>query len=144
MKNKEKYWDVILNIMMKRGVSFAVDKSSGEVVPCGDIVCKQCIFSHDKKYNHKSCASSRVRWLNEEEDRLAKFRNLPVDTPIFVRNNEEEEWRPRYFSKVGQDDSIYVFKRGTTSFTATDCFADISTGLDVSYKFAKLMGEKDD
>lgn len=144
MKNKEEYWDVILDIMMKSGVPFAVDRSSGKVIPCEDITCPDCIFCNNEKYKNKSCAGSRVMWLNEDVDHLAKFRNLPVDTPIFVRDNEEEKWRPRYFSKVGSDDAIYVFRRGTTSFTAKDCFGDTNTELDVPYKFSKLMEEKDD
>ena len=141
MKNKEKYWDVILNIMMKSGVPFAVDRSSGEVMPCEDITCPDCIFCHDKKYENKSCAGSRVAWLNEEEDRLAKFRNIPVDTLILVRDSEEDDWKPRYFSRV-ENDLVYVFGNGTTSFTAKSCFAAYM--LDVPYKFAKLVEEKDD
>ena len=141
MKNKEKYWDVILNIMMKSGVPFAVDRSSGKVMPCEYITCPDCIFCHDKKYENKSCAGSRVAWLNEEEDRLAKFRNLPVDTLILVRDSEEDDWKPRYFSCV-ENDLVYVFGDGTTSFTAKSCFA--AYRLDVPYNFAKLVGEKDD
>ena len=139
MKNKEKYQDVILNIIMESGVPFAVDKCSGKVIPCEDITCTDCIFCHDKKYVNKSCAGSRVAWLNEEEDRLAKFRNLPVDTPILVRDSEESSWEPRHFSLV-ENDLVYVFGDGTTSFTAKSCFA--SYRLDVPYKFAKLVGEK--
>ena len=141
MKNKEKYWDVILNIMMKSGVPFAVDRSSGEVMPCENITCSDCIFCHDKKYENKSCAGSRVAWLNEEENRLAKFRNLPVDTLILVRDSEEDDWKPRYFSRV-KNDLVYVFGNGTTSFTAKSCFA--AYRLDVPYEFAKLAEEKDD
>ena len=141
MKNKEKYWDVILNIMMKSGVPFAVDRSSGEVMPCEDITCSDCIFCHDKKYENKYCAGSRVARLNEEEDRLAKFRNLPVDTLILVRDSEEDDWKPSYFSRV-ENDLVYVFGNGTTSFTAKSCFAAYI--LDVPYKFAKLVEEKDD
>ena len=141
MKNKEKYWDVILNIMMKSGVPFAVDRSSGEVMPCEDITCSDCILCHDKKYENKSCAGSRVAWLNEEEDRLAKFRNLPVDTLILVRDSEEDDWKPRHFSCV-ENDLVYVFGNGTTSFTAKSCFA--AYRLDVPYNFAKLVEEKDD
>ena len=141
MKNKEKYCDVILNIMMKSGVPFAVDRSSGEVMPCENITCSDCIFCHDKKYENKSCAGSRVAWLNEEEDRLAKFRNLPVDTLILVRDSEEDDWKPRYFSRV-KNDLVYVFGNGTTSFTAKSCFA--AYRLDVPYEFAKLAEEKDD
>lgn len=142
MKNKEKYSDTILNIMMKSGVPFAVDISSGKVVPCEDnIFCIDCLFCQDKKYASKSCPNSRTAWLNEEEDRLAQFRNLNVDTPIFVRDSEEDPWKPRYFSKV-KDDRIYVFGQGTTSFTVKDCFDE--TNLGVPYKFAKLKEGKDD
>lgn len=141
MKNKEKYWDVILNIMMKSGVPFAVDGSSGKVIPCEGIACTDCIFFNNKKYKHKSCAISRVMWLNDEEDRLAEFRNLPVDTPILVRDSEEDDWKPRHFSRV-ENDLVYVFGDGTTSFTAKSCFDGFR--LEVPYNFAKLMEEKDD
>lgn len=141
MKNKEKYQDVILNIIMESGVPFAVDRSSGEVIPCEDITCSDCIFCRDKKYVNKSCAGSIVAWLNEEEDRLAKFRNLPVDTLILVRDSEEDDWKPRHFSQV-ENDLVYVFGDGTTSFTAKSCFA--AYRLDVPYNFAKLVEDKDD
>ena len=141
MKNKSKYWDVILNIMMKSGVPFAVDRSSGEVMPCENITCSDCIFCHDKKYFNESCESGRVMWLNEEVDNISQFRNLPVDTLILVRDSEEDNWKPRYFSRV-ENDLVYVFGNGTTSFTAKSCFA--AYRLDVPYKFAKLAEEKDD
>ena len=141
MKNKLKYCDVILSIIMNSGVPFAVDRSSGEVIPCEDITCTDCIFCHDKKYENKSCAGSRVAWLNEDVDNLSQFRNLPVDTPILVRDSEEDDWKPRYFSRV-ENDLVYVFGDGTTSFTAKSCFA--AYRLDVPYNFAKLVEEKDD
>lgn len=141
MKNKEKYLNTVLNIMTKSGVPSAVDILSGKVVPCEDNSCMDCLFCQDKKYASKSCANGRVAWLNEEEDRLAQFRSLNVDTPIFVRDSEEDPWKPRYFSKV-KDNRIYVFGQGTTSFTAEDCFDE--TNLTVPYKFEKLMEEKND
>lgn len=140
MKNKEKYQDVILNIMMKSGVSFAVDKYSGEVIPCELGTCSECLFNN-KKYFGKSCAGCRVMWLNEDVDNISQFGNLPVDTPILVRDSEEDDWKPRYFSRV-ENDLVYVFGHGTTSFTAKSCFA--AYRLDVPYKFAKLVEEKDD
>ena len=141
MKNKEKYQDVILNIIMESGVPFAVDKCSGKVIPCETGSCLDCAFCHNKKYFNKSCESCRVMWLNEEVDNISQFRNLPVDTPILVRDSEEDDWKPRYFSQV-KNDLVYVFGDGTTSFTAKSCFA--AYRLDVPYKFAKLAEEKDD
>ena len=141
MKNKEKYQDVILNIIMESGTPFAVDKCSGEVIPCDTRPCADCIFGHHKKYLDKSCKIDRVMWLNEDVDNISQFRNLPVDTPILVRDSEEDDWKPRHFSRV-ENDLVYVFGDGTTSFTAKSCFA--AYRLDVPYKFAKLAEEKDD
>ena len=140
MKNKEKYWDVILNIMMKSGVPFAVNKDSREVIPCEDSACLECLFHHDKKYLGKSCALRRVMWLNEDVDNVSQFRNLPVDTPILVRDTEKDIWKPRHFSHV-EGDLIYVFGNGTTSFTADRCFDGCRS--DVPYKFAKLVEEEE-
>ena len=141
MKNKEKYRDVILNIIMESGTPFAVDKCSGKVIPCDTRTCVDCIFSHHKKYLGKSCKIDRVMWLNEDVDNISQFRNLPVDTPILVRDSEEDDWKPRHFSRV-ENDLVYVFGDGTTSFTAKSCFA--AYRLDVPYNFAKLVEEKYD
>lgn len=141
MKNKEKYQDVILNIIMESGAPFAVDKCSGKVIPCENGSCQDCAFCRNKKYFNESCESCRVMWLNEDVDNISQFRNLSVDTPILVRNSEEDDWKPRHFSRV-ENDLVYVFGDGTTSFTAKSCFDGYR--LDVPYNFAKLVGEKDD
>ena len=141
MKNKEKYQDVILNIIMESGATFAVNRYSGEVIHCEAWSCRDCAFCHNKKYFNISCENARVMWLNEDVDNISQFRNLPVDTPILVRDSEEDDWEPRHFSRV-ENDLVYVFGNGTTSFTAKSCFA--AYRLDVPYNFAKLVEEKDD
>lgn len=43
---------------------------------------------------------------------------VPVDTKIFVRDDQEDEWQPRYFAKF-KHDHVYAWQGGNTSFTAT-------------------------
>lgn len=54
---------------------------------------------------------------------------VEVDTPIYVRNKTNEDWKPSYFAKY-EDNKIYVFDLGTTSITNR---CDL-----VCYNYAKL------
>lgn len=42
---------------------------------------------------------------------------VPIDTPIFVRGSEAQEWKPRHFYAF-RDELVYAFKEGKTSHTA--------------------------
>ncbi len=47
------------------------------------------------------------------------WKDVPVDTPILVKDFREDEWLKRYFAKYENGD-ICAWKYGRDSFTATD------------------------
>ena len=57
--------------------------------------------------NEKECKESKVDWSKVE-----------VDTPILVRNSEDEEWRKRHFAKCEcKGRLVYTWKGSGTSWT---------------------------
>ena len=58
---------------------------------------------------------------------------VEVDTPIYVRDYEDEEWRPRHFAKY-VDNALYSWRGRTTSFT--------SEGETTKWNYAKLADKE--
>lgn len=65
----------------------------------------------------KECEEPKVDWSMVE-----------VDTPIFVKNSEDEMWRKRHFAKY-KNGSVYAWSNGFTSWTENYM---------ASWKYAKL------
>ena len=57
---------------------------------------------------------------------------LPVDTPIYVRDYEEENWYPRHFAKF-ENEKVFTWMDGSTSFSAKN-----DSDKMISWRFAKL------
>lgn len=73
MTNEEKFAKEIIEISCN-GKSFAVDKNTNEVLPCGDIFCKDCAFKA------KTCSlEKRKEWAK------AKYKE-----PITVERLDKE------------------------------------------------------
>ena len=125
MKNKEKYAKEILEIACS-GNSLAFDKTTNKVVPCWGLSCLDCLFDHH-------CFGKEIKeWCESEYvEPPVDWSKVPVDTPILVRDSENEEWRNRYFAKY-KDGRVFSFSNGATSWSAEnneDC---------VWWKYAKL------
>lgn len=113
MKNWEKYEKEIKELGID---NFAVTET-GEVKPCNDIGCHECIFSDTDDVSEYSCSKVQINWLYEEykEPPKVDWSKIPVDTPIYVRDYERNEWVPRHFAKY-EDGEVYAW-RGMTTFT---------------------------
>lgn len=58
MKNKEKYAKEIMNIACS-GSRIAIKKGSGRIVPCGGLLCSECLFrANDCRKNIKDWSES--------------------------------------------------------------------------------------
>ena len=55
---------------------------------------------------------------------------VTVDTPIYVRDNKTDEWKPRHFA-IYKNGTIYAWRSGTTSFSAKHKWC-------LNWKYAKL------
>lgn len=127
MTNKEKYAKEILDIACT-GDNVAISKSENVIVGCKKLKCSNCAFNpHGKGY----CNDAIEKWANSEYvEPSVDWSKVAVDTPILVRDIEEEMWRKRYFAKY-EDNTVYAWGNGATSWSA-----DCSNATD--WKMAKL------
>lgn len=123
MTNKEKYADKIIDITVSK-----LALKDGEPVPCAEMRCSECGFY----ISNYSCKHKMLEWLDSEYvEPPVDWSKVPVDTPILVRNSEEETWRKRYFAKY-ENETVYAWDGGKTSWS-------VGSKLRIfDWKFAKL------
>ena len=115
MKNYEKYADEIREY---NGSNF-----------CVDFIVPYVLKSDDCFNNCSRCGMLQMIWLLEEyEEPETDWSKVPVDTPILVRDNENEEWLKRHFAKC-EWGTIYSWNGGKTSWSK-ECMT--------SWRYAKL------
>ena len=116
MKNFEKYEDEIRKF---KGDNFCKDFVIPHILKkddCAGIYCSECI-------------SRQLLWyLEEYKESETDWNQIEVDTPILVKNSEDEEWRKRHFAKY-KNGNVYAWSDGLTSWTAYD---------KMIWKYAKL------
>lgn len=122
MKNYEKYEDKIKGY---KGLDFCGDIVIPYVLKsedCGDITCNRCYIL-------------QMLWLMEEyKEPEIDWSKVEVDTPVLVRDNENNEWRRFYFAKY-ENGLVYTWVAGATSWTAK--------GNMYKWRFAKLAESED-
>ena len=111
MKNREKFTNELIEFAL-HGQRFGV--KNGKPVCCEEFSCEEC------DYYTKSC-SDMTDWAEQEyiEQPNVDWSKVPVDTPIFVRDDDEEEWTKRHFYKY-VNGRIRTFDGGKTSFTSNN------------------------
>ena len=128
MTNKEKYAKEILDIACA-GDNVAMRKSDNVVVGCKNLKCSDCAFNPNGK---GYCNDMVEKWANSEYvEPPVDWSKVAVDTPILVRDCEEEAWRKRHFAKY-EDNTVYTWSAGSTSWSVS-----ASSNI-VGWKFAKL------
>ena len=120
MKNYEKYADKIReylsdNVFCTEFVEPYILKSDN----CNNLSCSVCNMI-------------QMLWLlenyEEPEEPEIDWSKIKVDTPVLVKNIENEEWKKRHFAKY-ESGRVHVWNNGSTSWSAY-CMYD--------YKYAKL------
>ena len=128
MTNKEKYGNEIIELAIDEGV---LALKNGEPAPCAKIKCEDCDYGKSD-----SCGGSEYKfreWLNSEYvEPPVDWSKVAVDTPILVRNSEEDMWTKRYFAKY-KNETVYAWSGGATSWSTPDVAKDI-----IDWKMAKL------
>lgn len=126
MKNYEKYVNKIKEYGGNNFCSMFVEphilKSIG--LSCGDLTCG-------------ACRVLQLVWLTEGGDPKEPeidWSKVEVDTPVLVRDNENNEWRRFYFAKY-ENGLVYTWVAGATSWTAK--------GNMYKWRFAKLAESED-
>lgn len=123
MLNKEKYAKEIIEVLVQNNDSgLAVVK--GKPVSCDKTECKTCDICDN-------CTDGFARWANSEYvEPHVDWSKVPVDTPIYVRDNGE--WRRRYFARY-EGGYVYAYDSGATSWS--------SLGETSVWTYAKLAEE---
>ena len=104
MKNYEKYAEEIKNY---NGVNFC----NNFVIPVIRKGC-ECLSSCEQ------CRMLQTIWLLEDyEEPKTDWSKVEVDTPVLVRDGENNEWQRSYFAKY-EDGFVYTWIAGATSWTA--------------------------
>ena len=127
MLNREKYAKEIIELATNTAL-FGL--KNGRPALCREIKCEDCDF--DKSDSCKGSTYNFREWLNSEYiEPPVDWSNVAVDTPILVRDSEEEVWERRYFAKY-ENGMVYEWGGGATSWSV--CMSrNIST-----WKMAKL------
>ena len=127
MKNHEAYKDMIMKYRDEGGklcINFIqpyILKSDH----CNNLCCE-------------ACQMLQTIWLMEEyEEPEVDWNKVKVDTPILVRNAEDEPWIRRYFAKY-EDGLVYAWSIGRTSWTAN------TVAHMTKYYYAKLANEDEE
>lgn len=125
MLNIEKYKEMLIDMEIIDVNKLAV--VNDKPVNCTDLyVCDECDFGE-----MKNCSPYLEEWLfSEYEEPEVDWSKVKVDTPILVKDTEEEEWQRRHFAGF-KNGKVYAWHDGLTSWSAIgEC--------EQSWKYAKL------
>ena len=93
--------------------------------------CKDCDFFS----NARPCNELRKEWAEAEyaEEEYAEqpevdWSKIPIDTKIYVKNSENDDWKERHFSAF-KNGKVFAYLNGKTSFTSI---------VSEEWRFAKL------
>ena len=119
MKNYEKYKEKISEY---RGDEFCVGFIQPYILKSDNCTGLNC----------DACDMIRMIWLMEEyeepEEPEVDWNKVEVDTPVLVKDRENDEWKRRHFAKY-EHGRVYVWNNGSTSWSASRMY---------DYKYAKL------
>lgn len=122
MTNAEKYREEIMNY---NGDRFCNDFIKNRIIKADDCPGTDC----------NKCVLLQFLWLMEEyKEPEVDWSKVAVDTPILVRDREDDNWLKRCFAKY-ENGEVYAWDLGKTSWTTTNITA---------WKFAKLAEEGDE
>ena len=126
MKNHEAYKDMIIKYRDE-----------------GEKLCINFIQPYILKSDHcnnlccEACQMLQTIWLMEDyEEPEVDWNKVKVDTPILVRNAEDEPWLRRYFAKY-ENGRTHAWSVGRTSWTAN------TVAHTTSYAYAKLAEDEE-
>ena len=104
MKNKEKFAKDLIDFCLNGDLFGSLD---GKPVGCNTILCKNCDFVND------NCYENRKKWAEQEyiEPPKVDWSKVKVDTPIYVRVDEDDEWFPRHFAEY-KDGKVFAWNNG--------------------------------
>ena len=126
MLNIEYYKDKLVELGVIDPDRLAVISEQLQV--CETVHCCECLFN---PYG-SLCSVDALNWLfSEYKEPEVDWSKVKVDTPIWVRDDEDGSWMRRYFAKF-VDGKVYAWMDGATSWSANSEY-NVN-----SWKYAKL------
>ena len=124
MLNIEYYKDELKEIIIR---SIGINAITGKPEMCDELFCLDCVFR-----DQDCCSPKKVeQWLQSEHVEQVDWSKVKVDTPILIRESEQNPWLKRYFAKF-KDGKVYAWNSGKTSWSIED-----KTDM-LCWKYAKL------
>lgn len=137
MKNREKFRDEIIKaIKSHETCKFMNDTVIPELI--GSKTDSECICEMG---DCRACLIRFTLWLDEEYMESPKpkvdWNNVPVDTLVRVRNDEDSPWVLQYFKEFGEERNykFLAWSNGRTSKTAG--------GRRTGWKYCELVEDED-
>lgn len=116
MKNYEKYADELRKYEVEELCNKFIKPNILKKDNCSGINCT-------------ACSMRMMLWLLEDcEESEVNWNKIEVNTPILVRDCDDDRWIKRYFAKY-ENEIIYAWNSGATSW---------STSCMTGWKYAKL------
>ena len=133
MKNREKYKNELMDVIKMDGriCEFVKKHEVSQMIGKDwESYCEMdCI----------ACGTALQLWLDEEyEEPEVDWDNVPVDTPVLVRNSKNEDWKLRHFKRIRDTAETHKFETwgdGMTSRT-TD-------GIISLWRYCELAEDED-
>ena len=123
MLNIEYYKDELKEIIIR---NIGINAITGKPKMCDELFCLDCVFK-----DQDACSPKKVeQWLQSEHVEQVDWSKVKVDTPILVKDTEDDEWHRRYFAKF-EYGKVCAWHDGLTSWSAMGERAR-------SWKYAKL------
>lgn len=117
----------------RMGRKVAIERNTNKIRSCGGIKCINCLF-YDCS-NERTCDEVALKWADAEYiEPGVDWTKVPVDTPILVRDNRNNEWLKRYFAKY-ENGKVYAFYDGRTSWSDDDNWKPFNL---INWNYAKL------
>lgn len=126
MLNIEKYKDKLVELCVIDIDRLALIQGQPRICN-SSLLCNECLFNNNIDF----CSGEALNWLfSEYKEPEVDWSKVKVDTPILVKDTEEEEWQRRHFAGF-KNGKVYAWHDGLTSWSAIG-------GCERSWKYAKL------
>lgn len=111
MLNKEKYAKEIIDIACS---VHSFGKHHGDLCACSSIDCFYCDFNTEV-----NCKEKISEWANSEyKEPEIDWTKVPVNTPVYVRNNSSNNWNKMHFCRFDPNNNLYYcYFNGNTSWS---------------------------
>lgn len=124
--------DKVKNIFAR---SFAVNRETGEVLRCAETPCTLCLFRGNE------CCEARLKWLDQpalDWDKDIDWKKVPVDTPVLVNLNTDEEIRRYFFARKTMTNLLLIGRLLMEKHHGLLAKQNMLIGLTVSYTVRRM------